>query len=250
MSLGTLSVDNLCLRFGGLVATDHVSLDVKPGELHAIIGPNGAGKTTLIAQLAGDRRPDSGVIRLNDEDVTRLPANMRAARGLGRSYQITSIFPEFTTLQNVMLAAQVRSGHSFRFWRQVDEDKSLVDPAMAILERVGLAARAKVRASALAHGEKRALELAIALATLPQLLLLDEPMAGMGPDEAGRMVELLAKLKGTITMVLIEHDMDAVFTLADRISVLVYGRIVATGTPGEIKNNADVRHAYLGEDEE
>jgi branched-chain amino acid transport system ATP-binding protein len=250
MTQAKLSVENLCLRFGGLIATDHVSLEVAPGELHAIIGPNGAGKTTLIAQLAGDRMPNSGTIRLNGEDVTSLPAHARAVRGLGRSFQITSIFREFTTLENVALAVQARDGRHLHFWRQASDETELIEPARSILDRVGLGPRAGVLAAELAHGEKRALELAIALATRPHLLLLDEPTAGMGRDEAARMIELLATLKGSVTIVLIEHDMDAVFALADRISVLVYGRVVATGAPQEIRANPDVRHAYLGEDED
>jgi len=247
--LASLATENLFLRFGGLVATNNVSLDVRAGELHAIIGPNGAGKTTLISQLAGNLRPTSGVIRLNGEDVTTVPAYERARLGFGRSFQITSIFREFTPLQNVALAVQAQRGNEFRFWKPVLDDASVTVPALEILDRVGLGKRANVLASDLAHGEKRSLELAIALATQPKLLLLDEPTAGMGPDESVFIVELLRKLKGSVTMVLVEHDMDAVFSLADRISVLVYGEIVATGTPAEIRANAAVQSAYLGEDE-
>lgn len=248
MAGAALSLDDLVLRFGGLLATNHLSLDVPAGELHAVIGPNGAGKSTLIAQLGGDRRPDSGRILLDGDDVTLLAPYARAARGLGRSFQITSVFREFTALENVALAVQVRAGHSFRFWRPVARQAELVDPAVELLERVGLGSRVHVPAAALAHGERRALEIAIALACRPRLLLLDEPIAGMGPEEAQRMVALLASLKGSLTMLLVEHDMDAVFSLADRISVLVYGRIVATDRPGNIRANAHVRQAYLGED--
>jgi branched-chain amino acid transport system ATP-binding protein len=244
-----LAVEGLVKRFGGLTATDQVSLTVEPGELHAVIGPNGAGKTTLIAQLGGDLRPNAGVIRFAGKDVTRLTAASRARRGLSRSFQITSIFPEFTALGNVALAVQGMSGHSFRFWRPARSDPSLREPAHRLLDQVGLHARAEVPASSLSHGEKRALEIAMALAGNPLLLLLDEPMAGMGPEDSARMVKLLLSLKGKYSMVLIEHDMDAVFALADRISVLVYGRIIATGRPEEIRGNSEVRKAYLGEDE-
>jgi branched-chain amino acid transport system ATP-binding protein len=247
--LASLSTERLFLRFGGLVATNDVNFEVVPGELHAIIGPNGAGKTTLISLLAGDRKPSAGTIRMNGQDVTTVPAYERARRGFARSYQITSIFREFTALQNVALAMQGRERHSFSFLKPASDDASLIAPAKEYLAKVGLADRMNIPASQLAHGEKRSLEIAIALATEPSLLLLDEPMAGMGPDEAARLVEFLRGLKGTVTMVLIEHDMDAVFSLADRISVLVYGKIIATGTPAEIRANADVRRAYLGEDE-
>ena len=246
--LASLATENLFLRFGGLIATNDVNFEVVPGELHAIIGPNGAGKTTLISLLAGDRKPTAGKIRMNGVDVTSVPPYERARKGFARSYQITSIFREFTVLQNVTLAMQGRERHSFSFWKSASDDAALIEPAKVALEKVGLADRLYIPAAELAHGEKRSLEIAIALATNPRLLLLDEPMAGMGPDEAARLVEFLRTLKGTVTMVLIEHDMDAVFSLADRISVLVYGRIIATGTPAEIRLNADVRRAYLGED--
>jgi branched-chain amino acid transport system ATP-binding protein len=249
MAGASLKLNSLFLRFGGLVATDNVCLDVPAGELHAIIGPNGAGKSTLIAQLGGDRRPNSGSIEFDGEDVTHFPPHVRAARGLGRSFQITSVFPEFSALANVAFAVQVRSGHSMRFWAQARRQAELTEPALRILEQVGLKARAHVVASDLAHGEKRALEMAIALAARPRLLLLDEPIAGMGPEEASKMIALLRELKGAFTILLVEHDMDAVFSLADRISVLVYGKIVATGTSDEIRANAEVRRAYLGEDE-
>jgi branched-chain amino acid transport system ATP-binding protein len=243
-----LAVEGLCKRFGGLAATDEVSLTVEPGELHAIIGPNGAGKTTLISQLAGELAPDAGTIRFAGEDITALAPPARSARGLARSFQITSIFGEFSVLDNVALAVQAHAGHSFRFWRSARTDPALREPARRILEEVGLGARADVLAANLAHGEKRALEIAMALATKPRLLLLDEPMAGMGPEDSARMVRFLATLRRKHGIVLIEHDMDAVFALADRISVLVYGRVIATGAPEEIRSNAEVRRAYLGDE--
>jgi branched-chain amino acid transport system ATP-binding protein len=245
-----LAVDNLVKRFGGLTATDDVTLDVAQGEIHAIIGPNGAGKTTLIAQLAGELRPDAGTIRFNGENITALPAHIRAARGLSRSFQINSIFQNFTALENVALAIQVRRGHCFRFWAQVADDSALEKAGLDLLAQVHLEGRAHASASDLAHGERRALEVAIALASQPKLLLLDEPLAGMGIDESLKIVKLLGGLKTKQTILLIEHDMNAVFALADRITVLVYGRVVATGSPEEIRVNPDVRRAYLGEDED
>ena len=241
-------VTDLIKSFGALRATDGVTLKVEEGETHAIIGPNGAGKTTLIGQLAGDIRPDAGSIRFAGEDVTTLPAPRRARRGLARSFQITSIYRDFTVLQNVALAVQAHSGHSFRFWRPAFADESLIAPAKKILEEVGLEKRMTVVAANLAHGEQRQLEVAMALATRPRLLLLDEPMAGMGAEESQGMVHLLRRLKSRCGMLLIEHDMDAVFALADRITVLVYGRAIASGTPDEIRANAEVRQAYLGEE--
>jgi branched-chain amino acid transport system ATP-binding protein len=250
MSDALLHVDGLCKSFGALRATDQVSLEVLPGETHAIIGPNGAGKTTLIGQLAGNLRPDAGTIRFAAEDVTALAAPARSRRGLARSFQITSVYRDFSALDNVILAVQAHAGSSFRFWRPARADARLRDPARAILAEVGLAERADVLAANLAHGEQRQLEIAMVLATKPRLMLLDEPMAGMGTDESARTTRFLAGLKGRHTMILVEHDMDAVFALADRISVLVYGRIVATGTPAEIRANPEVRSAYLGEDDE
>jgi len=243
-----LDVRGLAKSFGALRATDGVDLDVREGETHAIIGPNGAGKTTLIGQLAGNLRPDAGRIRFAGEDITALAAPARSRKGLARSFQITSVYREFTALDNVALAVQAHAGHSFRFWRPARSEPELRDPARAILEEVGLGARADVRAANLAHGEQRQLEIAMVLATRPRLMLLDEPVAGMGIDESQRMVRFLGGLKGKRTMVLVEHDMDAVFTLADRISVLVYGRIIASGAPEEIRANPEVRTAYLGED--
>jgi branched-chain amino acid transport system ATP-binding protein len=242
-----LEVRGLVKRFGGLVAVDQVDLDVQSGEIHAVIGPNGAGKTTLVAQLAGDLRPDAGSIRFDGEDVTALWAPARAARGIARSFQITSIFPDFSAYDNVALAVQARAGHSFRFWRDASLDPSLREPALVALAAVGLAGRADVLGANLAHGEQRQLEIAMALATRPRLLLLDEPTAGMGPEESERMVALLRTLKGHHSLLLVEHDMDAVFALADRITVLVYGRVIATGAPDEILVNPAVRRAYLGE---
>ncbi|MDE2228148.1 MAG: ABC transporter ATP-binding protein [Alphaproteobacteria bacterium] len=244
-----LSVTGLCRHFGGVVATDNVSLTIAEGELHAIIGPNGAGKTTLVAQLMGELRPHRGTIRLGDRDVTTMPSYRRSRRGIARSFQITSIFPEFTARDNIALAVQAHAGHNFRFWRAARTDPALRKPACAILDSVGLGHRADVPAATLAHGEQRLLEIAIALAARPRLLLLDEPMAGMAPEDAARMVRFLSQLKGKITLLLIEHDMDAVFALADRITVMVYGSVIASGTPGQIRANAEVRKAYLGEDE-
>ena len=234
--------------FGALVATDAVDFDVREGETHAVIGPNGAGKTTFIKQLSGELRPDSGLVRFDGEDISALGAPQRSRRGLARSFQITSVYRDFSVLDNVALAVQARAGHSFRFWRPARADRGLTAPARKILEEVGLSGREHTLAANLSHGEQRQLEVAMALATRPRLLLLDEPVAGMGTDESLRMVELLATFKGSKTIVLVEHDMDAVFSLADRISVLVYGRIIATGTPVEIRANPEVRSAYLGED--
>ena len=248
MTEGLLSVRGLRKRFGGLVATDGLDLDVGDGETLAVIGPNGAGKTTLIAQLSGDLAPDTGAIRFAGQDVTALGAPARSHRGLARSFQITSIFREFTALDNVALAVQAHAGHSFRFWRPARAERALLEPAREMLARVGPAERAEVMAGALAHGEQRQLEIAMALATRPRLLLLDEPVAGMGIDESQRMVQLLRTLRGTHTMVLVEHDMDVVFALADRICVMVYGRVIATGAPEVIRANPEVRRAYLGEE--
>jgi branched-chain amino acid transport system ATP-binding protein len=241
-----LRIDGLCKSFGSLVATDDLHLDILPGEIHAIIGPNGAGKTTLIAQLSGELRPDRGRVTFAGRDITSMSIPARSALGLARSFQITSIFQDFTALDNVALAIQAHAGHSFRFWRPAQKDPALRDPAQAALEHIGLGDRGDVPAANLSHGEQRQLEIAMALATEPSLLLLDEPMAGMGRDESTRMVELLQGLRGNHTIVLIEHDMDAVFALADRITVLVYGRAIATGAPAQIRADAAVRAAYLG----
>jgi branched-chain amino acid transport system ATP-binding protein len=242
-----LCVENLVLRFGGIVATDHVSLDVARGELHAIIGPNGAGKTTLISQLTGQLLPHAGTVRLAGRDITHVPAWRRSALGLARSFQITSLLLDFTAADNVALAAQAHDGHSFRFWGDARKESRLRQVALGALDRVGLGACANTLVSRLSHGEQRELELAVALATSPQVLLLDEPMAGLGITESARMVKLLQELRREVTIVLVEHDMDAVFALADRITVLVYGRVIASGQPFEIRRNEDVKRAYLGE---
>jgi branched-chain amino acid transport system ATP-binding protein len=242
-----LRVEKLVRRFGGIVATDNVSLDVARGELHAIIGPNGAGKTTLISQLTGQLLPHSGTVRLGNQDITHVPAWRRSALGLARSFQITSLLSDFTVLDNVALAAQAHDGHSFHFWRNARKIAHLRRTAQSALERVGLAHRADVVVSRLSHGEQRELELAVALATKPQVLLLDEPMAGLGITESARMVKLLQELRREVTIVLVEHDMEAVFALADRIIVLVYGRVIASGRPSEIRGDEEVRRAYLGE---
>ena len=247
---GLLSVDGLTKRFGGVVASDGITLDISKGELHAIIGPNGAGKTTLIGQLTGEITPDAGRIHFDGADIAALPVHARSQLGLARSFQITSLFLDITTLDNVALAVQAHSGHSFHFWRRARMEAVLRDPARAALARVGLAQRSDMQVSKLSHGEHRQLELAMALATNPSMLLLDEPMAGLGPDESARMVATLRELKRELTILLIEHDMEAVFALADRITVLVYGRIIASGTPEAIRANEDVRQAYLGEQEQ
>jgi branched-chain amino acid transport system ATP-binding protein len=243
-----LEVRGLTKSFGALLASDSVDLDVREGETHAIIGPNGAGKTTLIGQLAGDLVPDRGRVRFAGEDITALSAPARSHRGFARSFQITSIYADFTALENVMLAVQAHAGSSFRFWSPARAERALQEPARRVLEEVDLGARAGVPAGSLAHGEQRALEIAMALATRPRLMLLDEPVAGMGAEETQRMIAFLSTLKGGKTLILVEHDMDAVFSLADRVSVLVYGRIIATGTPQEVRANAEVRRAYLGEE--
>jgi len=243
-----LAAVGLQKHFGGVHATDNLHLDVAEHEIHAVIGPNGAGKTTLISQLSGAIEPDLGTIRFKGRDITRWPAPRRARLGLARSFQITSVFRDFTALDNTALAVQAHDGHSFRFWGAAAHDRGLRDQAMAALDRVGLAERADVIAANLAHGEQRQLEIAMALATDPELLLLDEPMAGMGRQESKVMIDKLKSLKGEKTMLLIEHDMDAVFALADRISVLVYGQVIATGPPDEIRANEAVQNAYLGHD--
>jgi branched-chain amino acid transport system ATP-binding protein len=246
MSAPLLAVKDLVKRFGGLAATDGLSLDVLSGETHALIGPNGAGKTTLIAQLQGELTPDQGAILFRGEDITREPPHARAKLGIARSFQITSVFPEFTVLQNVALAVQAREGHGFRFWSQTSRDARLLEPARVALDTIGLIHRASREARDLSHGERRQLELAMALAMRPSLLLLDEPMAGMGRQEGIRMTRILESLKGEYSILLVEHDMDAVFALADRCSVLVAGRAIATGAPDAIRNDPAVREAYLG----
>jgi branched-chain amino acid transport system ATP-binding protein len=245
-----LQIEGLSKRFGGVVACDAVTLDVPAGELHAVIGPNGAGKTTLIGQLTGEIAPNAGRIRFGGRDITALPVWRRSMLGLARSFQITSLFLDFTVLDNVALAVQARSGHSFHFWGDARGEPELREPARAALARVGLDGRGDAVVASLSHGEHRQLEIAMALATGPRMLLLDEPMAGMGPEESARMVELLRELKQELTILLIEHDMEAVFALADRITVLVYGRVIATGAPEAIRANPEVRQAYLGDSEQ
>ena len=246
MTASLLRTESLFKRFGGIVATDNVSLDVLAGETHAIIGPNGSGKTTLVAQLQGELTSDSGAVHFDGQDITRASVAERALVGVVRSYQISSVFPYFTALANVAIAVQARSGTSFRFWRNAVRDRSLLGPARDALEAIGLGARADVLASELSHGERRQLELAMVLALRPKLLLLDEPMAGMGRQDSLRVTKILEKLKSDYTIVLVEHDMNAVFALADRITVLVNGRQVACGLPGEIQSNPVVKAAYLG----
>ena len=244
-----LTVEDLNKSFGGVVATDHVSLTVALGETHAIIGPNGAGKTTLVSQLTGELKPDSGRVVLNGQDVSRYPTHKRALLGMARSFQITSVINHLSVLENVMLAVQSRQGHSYHFWKPVHQQPNLTDPALEMLQRVGLGEEVNRPASALSHGEHRQLEVAMAMATEPKLLLLDEPMAGMGTEESVRMMEIFRGIKGGPGILLIEHDMDVVFALADRISVLVNGAIIASDTPAKIRANQEVKRAYLGESE-
>jgi branched-chain amino acid transport system ATP-binding protein len=244
-----LTVEQLQKRFGGLTATDDFDLGLQAGEIHAVIGPNGAGKTTLINQLSGEIQPDAGRVLFEGTDITRTPAHRRSLLGISRSYQITSVLPGFTALQNVAMAVQAHAGHSFEFWSPTTKQQSLTRPALAALEQVGLGERARVPAERLAHGEQRQLELAMALATGPKLLLLDEPMAGMSHREAESIIALLASLKRRYSILLVEHDMDAVFALADRITVMVYGKAIACGTPEEIRANVQVHEAYLGDEE-
>jgi branched-chain amino acid transport system ATP-binding protein len=242
-----LHVEGLTKRFGGVVVADALSFEIPAGECHAIIGPNGAGKTTLISLLAGEISARDGAIMFDGGNITSLPPYRRSLIGIARSFQISSLFSDFTTLDNVALAVQAHGGHSFRFWRKARSDERLRKPALAALTRVGLADRARARVGRLSHGEHRQLEIAMALATKPRLLLLDEPMAGMGPEESAAMLKLLGELKGTLTIVLVEHDMEAVFALADRVTVMVHGRIIASGEPATIRNDPEVRRAYLGE---
>jgi len=243
-----LRLESVAKRFGGVVATDGVSLEVRQGEVHALIGPNGAGKTTLISQICGNLPPDSGEVFFEERRITGDPQHKRVAAGLARSYQITSIFRRFSVLDNLALAVQARSGSSFSFWRPVAREEALFDEASLVLEEIGLGPKAHQTAATLAHGEQRALEVGLALATRPKLVLLDEPMAGMGPEESQRMIALIERIRSRVTVLLVEHDMDAVFRLADRISVLVSGRIIATDAPARIKANEEVRRAYLGDE--
>ena len=243
-----LKVDSLFKSFGALLATDNLSFQVKKGDIHAIIGPNGAGKTTLIGQLTGEIESDSGSILFDGKNISGVPVHLRSAHGLARSFQITNIFHDLTTWDNVALAVQAQAGHSFHFWKNASKERELRQPALEFLGIVGLEKRAGFIAGLLSHGEHRQLEIAMALATNPKMLLLDEPMAGMGPKESLAMVDILIKLKHKLTILLIEHDMDVVFTLADRITVLVNGRGIATDTPDAIRKNPEVIAAYLGEE--
>jgi branched-chain amino acid transport system ATP-binding protein len=251
MSAPLLHVDNLVKRFGGLAATDHATLQVKRGEIHALIGPNGAGKTTLIHQISGALAPDEGRIVFDGADLTHTAMHQRARLGLVRSYQITSVFTRLTVQDNLALAIQAiqaNDGSNFKFWRSARSEHARYARAAEVAERVGLQAQLMQPAGALSHGEQRQLEVGLALATSPKLMLLDEPMAGMGPDESERMVQLLQSLRGDTTLLLVEHDMDAVFRLADTISVLVSGQVIACGTAEQIKNDAAVKRAYLGDE--
>lgn len=243
-----LELRGVSKRFGGVVATDDVTLDVVRGEVHALIGPNGAGKTTLIAQISGVLPTDMGRIVFNGTDVTRLTTHARVRAGLARSYQITSIFRRFSVLDNLALAVQARSGSSFSLWRPLRAEHAIFHEATAIAGEIGLMDKLNHAAATLAHGEQRALEVGLALATRPQLVLLDEPMAGMGPQESARMIALIEKVRAQVTVLLVEHDMDAVFRLANRISVLVNGRLIATDAPQAIRADPAVRKAYLGEE--
>jgi branched-chain amino acid transport system ATP-binding protein len=244
-----LQATGLVRRFGALLATDHVSLTLMPGEIHAVIGPNGAGKSTLIHLLSGTLPADGGSLLLNGRDITSLPAHRRVAAGLSRSYQVTNVFRRLSVLDNLLLAVQAVDGSSMRFWRPRAAERQLYDAAHALAHECGMDEAQLGRvAGTLPHGEQRKLEFALALAARPSVLLLDEPMAGMGPDETLRLADLIESMRGRAAMLLVEHDMEAVFRLADRISVLVYGRIIATGAPEEIRNESAVRQAYLGDE--
>jgi branched-chain amino acid transport system ATP-binding protein len=243
-----LELKGVSKRFGGVVATDGVTLDVAQGEVHALIGPNGAGKTTLVGQISGALATDAGGISFLGSDITKAKQHERVEAGLARSYQITSIFKRFSVLDNLALAVQARSGSSFSFWRPVAAEAALFEEARAIAAEVGLSEKTSSLAATLAHGEQRALEVGLALATHPKLVLLDEPMAGMGPEESARMISLIGRVRAQVTVLLVEHDMDAVFRLADRITVMVNGRVIATGSPEEIRADTEVRRAYLGDE--
>ncbi len=247
MTESLLKTVDLSKSFGGIEATRNINLEVRPLETHAIIGPNGAGKTTLVSQLSGTLLPDRGAIYFAGQEITRLSPHRRAALGLARSFQITSLLMSMTVLDNVALAIQAHDGHSFRFFARARTEPGLRRRAQEVLARFDLAQRAHAKVATLSHGERRQVEIAVAVATGARLLLLDEPMAGMGREESRRIVALLEGLKASKTMLLIEHDMDVVFALADRISVLVDGALIATGTPEEIRANGTVRRAYLGE---
>mgnify|MGYP001027451088 FL=1 len=245
-----LRIESLCKSFGAVNACRDISLNIHDGEIHALIGPNGAGKTTLLNQIAGDLTPDSGQIFLSGQEITHLSLHRRAPLGLARSYQITSVFPNLSVEENLLLAIQAHHGHSFHFWRRGLKNPQLLAELGPALARVGLGERAGVLAGTLSHGEKKQLEVGMALACKPKLLLLDEPMAGMGPGGTKELSGLIRKLKQEMTILLVEHDMEAIFSLADRITVLVYGEVVATGSVDEIRSNPAVRQAYLGEEDE
>jgi len=249
MSEPLLKTVGLRKHFGAVKACHNLSMEIRAGETHALIGPNGAGKTTLLNLLSGDLQPDAGQIFLDNRDITRIPLYHRAHLGLARSYQITSVFSQLSVEENLLLAIQAHSGHSFRFWKKAVSDPRLRRELEPALERVGLEQRARVRAGSLSHGEKKQLEVGMALACNPRVLFLDEPMAGMGPGGSVEMIKLIGRLKQQMTIVLVEHDVEAIFNLADRITVLVYGEIVAAGTADEIRSSAVVREAYLGEQE-
>ncbi|MDG5468524.1 ABC transporter ATP-binding protein [Deltaproteobacteria bacterium IMCC39524] len=244
-----LRIEGLCKSFGAVKACHDLFLQVYAGEIHALIGPNGAGKTTLLNQIAGDLTPDSGQIFLAGQDITPLPLYRRAPLGLARSYQITSVFANLSVEENMLLAIQAHHGHSFRFWGRGLKDPQLLAELGPALETVGLSERAEAIAGNLSHGEKKQLEVGMALSCKPKLLLLDEPMAGMGPGGSIELSKLIRKLKKEMTILLVEHDMEAIFSLADRITVLVYGEVVATGSVEEIRSNPAVRQAYLGEED-
>ena len=250
MTAPVLRLEGLNKNFGGLAVTRNLNFEMTAGELHAVIGPNGAGKTTLINLISGLIPADSGRVVFAGRDVTSLPVPERAKLGMARSFQITSILPGFSVLENVALAVQARMGSSFRFVGEAAAERALNEPAMAALDEIGLTTRAPRLAGHLSHGEKRALELAIALAMQPKLLLLDEPMAGVGRDETDQLIDVLARLKGRFPILLVEHDMTAVFALADRISVLLYGAILTSGTPDAVRADPQVVAAYLGEEME
>ncbi|MDH3807171.1 MAG: ABC transporter ATP-binding protein [Desulfuromonadales bacterium] len=244
-----LRIESLCKSFGAVKACHDLSLEIHAGEIHALIGPNGAGKTTLLNQIAGDLTPDSGQVFLAGQEITHLPLYRRAPLGLARSYQITSVFANLSVEENMLLAIQAHHGHSFRFWGRGLKDPQLLAELGPAIETVGLSERAETIAGNLSHGEKKQLEVGMALSCKPQLLLLDEPMAGMGPGGSIELSKLIHKLKKEMTILLVEHDMEAIFSLADRITVLVYGEVVATGSVEEIRSNPAVRQAYLGEED-
>jgi branched-chain amino acid transport system ATP-binding protein len=243
-----LRLEGVSKRFGGVVATDRVSLEVAAGEVHALIGPNGAGKTTLVGLISGGLAADAGEILFEEKNITGMKQHDRVRSGLARSYQITSIFRKLSVLDNLALAVQARSGSSFSFWRPLEKETRLFDEARSLLEEINLQSKATAVAGTLSHGEQRALEVGLALATQPKLVLLDEPMAGMGPEESRRVIELIERIRAGVTVLLVEHDMDAVFRLADRISVMVDGRVIATDAPEKIRTNPEVRRAYLGDE--